>query len=353
MEPELQQALDALVSAARDKDAAALWAISPAKLHSRFDALAADLVTTWERVQRDYPAAEQAAALESLGEPTLKSALVEGTGAELFAALTDFTRIGTGEAVDRGLAVSSVTRDGDTATLKTQNGESFRFVREGDAWKAAVLLDRLDAHPTIAGLGAHVRDVKKVLDGWVKTRQESVDPKRPEGAFNVAMEAIRRTRRVTLFEMLEPSARAKLDAAFATVEKLQKAAELRYPTLAERKSVLDARKLAWIEGVPDAKALFVALFDAGAFADDVPATGNASITAVRSAEAGAMEVVSKEKDKEWVVRFSRAETGEWKLAALTAAIQRESERLSSEVARPELAPPVAPPPAIAPDATAP
>ena len=344
LDSEVVSAYDTFVQAIRTHDAISLYELSPGELRARFDALYAELNGIIARIEREYPAVDRADALQALAADTVRKAK---NGRELFVALVNVQGIEESEAIRSGLQVATTSVDGDKAIVTTRGGEAFHFERDRGKWRCTTLVEQLDSYASLSTLRTNMMTAASNLDVWLKARRETVDPTRPEGAANIILQAIRRGRRVTVFERLDDASKKHLADGAAAVKELLAALERRFPTKDERTRFLSDQKLGHLEKVADAKSLFAALWDAGLLASDLPSGKGTTVKSVTEGERGVTTVVTTGPEGESTTQLVKGKDGQWQLASLEPVLDREA------VVRIRQAIGAVPVPAIAPDATGP
>lgn len=329
-DPTVTEAFNAVVGAVRAKDGGRLYDLSPKATRELVDTLFAEQRSALDAVRDAYPEADRAQALESLG-----GSLVEGaeSGRDLFIALLDLNRLTLDAAAERGLEIDAVTVSDTEAVLTTKGGETFRFVKEADGLKVANFGAQLEASAGLRKLRANLAIARKNLAAWDKAISETTDRTKPEGTFNVLVEAVRRGARVMVFEILDKASRDELTAALAVVKSLQAASERQFPDPAARRAALASKKLEWVERIADERSLFVALWDTGYLAQDLPVSTKAEILGVdNSGDDSAVLRVSLDGAPERRFPFVRNEVRRWCFAGLPATLQREgTRRLEAEL----------------------
>jgi hypothetical protein len=327
-DPDVTGAFNALVGAVRAKDGGKLWELSPASMHTAMQSLYERQRRVVEAVRSAYPQTDRDAALADLG-----ASLLEGArdGRDLFLALVDFDRFAASPGADRGLVIASLTLNGPEAVLTTVGGESFRFVKQAEGWKSAVFESQIEASVGLKRLRANLDVAEANLASWDRAVQETTDRSKPEGAFNVLFESVKRGARVMVFELLDPKSRELLTSGLAAAVSLQGALEKRYPTAAERTRYLTDKKLVWLERVADEKALFAALWDGGALAADLPAATDGEIADVKMSGADTTVISVKGATPSRSFTFVRDLAKRWCFAGLQATLEREGlRRLEAE-----------------------
>ncbi|MFT7625556.1 MAG: hypothetical protein ACI9WU_004747, partial [Myxococcota bacterium] len=256
LDADVSAAHSAFVAAVKNKDAGALFDMAPAEVRTYFDTLYSTLTKVVADVKDKYPAVEREPALEALAAERLEGVT---SGRELFAALLDLEAVHGGEDVDRGLEAVSIQKTDTDATVQTAAGESFVYVMEDGKWKAATIRAQLERYPSVKRLRANIQTAHNNLQTWAKATTETLDPTKPEGAFNVVVQAVQRGARVMLFEQLDEVSRKHLADALVAVKALQSHLEARFPKADARRKYLAERKLEWAERVADQKSLFAGM----------------------------------------------------------------------------------------------
>ncbi len=322
-DPDVSSAYKSLVDAVRAKDGTKLWEMTPDSARKTLKELYLEISDVVSAASAGYPEVDRVSALASLG-----ASLVEGARDErdFFLALLDFGRVKFDAAADAGMAVESLTVQGDEASLTTRAGEVFRFVKEGGVWKSTAIQVQLDLNPTFKRLRANLAVARSNLASWDKAAQETTDRSKPEGAFNVFFESVKRGARVMVYELLSPASREPIKKAVVSLKEYQAALEKRFPALPARQALLAERKFAWTERVGDEKAFFAALWDTGALAADLPIGSTAAIDKVKSQgpEKALIDVKLDGNRRTFVM--TRDDTKRWGYAGLEATLEREGLR---------------------------
>ena len=337
-DPEVKSAFEAFVAAIKARDAGRLYELSPPSLAEEMDGLQAELVALVGRVEREYPKSDRDGTLEALGPVAARSAR---TGRELFIALIDFDAVSVSAAVDRGLEIERIVVSGQEARVETRAGEIFQFVRVNDQWRCTTLLSQLEVYASLKRLRANMKVAATNLDRWEQATAENTNVRKPEGAFNVVVEAVRRGARVKVFEMLDEVSRKHLTSGLETIQKLQKALEKRYPNLAERTAYLQSHSATWVERVADEKSLFAGLWDAGKLESSLPFTGQVTLHKVDLVDEKKARVHFETGNGAETQHLVRTPDGLWRVAWLEPVLLREAVRAMEAELR--AVPPIATP----------
>lgn len=322
-DPEIVDAFDSWVGAIRAKDAGRVYDLSPRSLHEKVEALHAELSAIVLRVKKEYPKAGRDAALEHLAADIVRGAQ---DGRALFVGLVDFSRVSFGAEIDSGLKVASVTRGESEATVTTAAGETYRFVLEDDTWKCAAMLTQFETYSSLTMLRANMGIALQNLDSWSRATQETLSMNKPVGAFNVIAAAVARGRRVTVYENLDEASHAQIKEGLAKVRALQAAAANHFKTDAAHHAFLKERQLTWVARVVDEKSLFAHLWDSGKLAAELDFGPNPTVKEVRNLGSNKAVVVLDAGGKAMDCQFTRDLAGNYQLAQLEAALERESVR---------------------------
>ncbi len=333
LDPEITAVHESFVAAIRAGDVAKLYEMTPDEARAYFDKLWSTWFDVATRVKEQYPAHERDAALEALAWERLKDL---DSGRAMFTALIDFDNLNAGadSGVERGLKPVSIQRGDGEATVETASGERFRYVLEGETWRAATILAQLERYPTLKRLRANLKVAHANLGTRARASAESTDLRKPQGAYNVVLLAVRRGARVMLFQQLDDASRKHVEAALAVIKQLQEATEKRFPGADARRTYLASRNIAWIERVADAPGLFAGLWDEGGLkaALPVPETGDIAIGRV---ETGAVEtdvtVHGKVGETPLALKLARVVSGHYRLAQLEPNLVKELRRLEAEL----------------------
>lgn len=340
-DPEVSSAYKSFVDAVRAKDGAKLWEMTPEPARKTLKELYEEVRDVVSAASAGYPEVDRVAALASLGSSLLEGARDER---DFFLALLDFSRVKFDAAADAGMAIESLTVQGDEANLTTRAGEVFRFVKEGGAWKSTAIQAQLDLNPTFKRLRANLAVARANLESWDKAAQETTDRSKPEGAFNVFFESVKRGARVMVYELLSPASKEPIKKAVASLKEYQASLEQRFPALPARQALLTERKFAWAERVGDEKAFFAGLWDTGVLAADLPVGVTATIESVENQGTEKATIVVKLDGNPRSFVMTRDDTKRWGYAGLEATLEREGlRRVEAEMRHLDTLP-AAPPP---------
>ncbi len=320
---EVRDAHERFVAAVKSRDAGRVFELSQPELAQEMDALHKELSEIVARIHKEYPKTDRDVTLSAVGGDLLKGV---SDGRELFIALIDFETVRCGADVDRGLAIKRIDRDGDEAVVETLGGETFRYVLSKDGWRCTAALAQLQSYPSLKTMRHNIGVAAKNLDTWSKAAAESIDPMKPEGAFNIVAAAVKRGARVMIFELLDKRSQTRLKAGFEVVQRYQEAVEKRFPKGAARREYLTKRGIGWTERVADARTLFAALWDAKIITKELEIPHPFKIEAVRPGADGVQSVIVLQDGQELSFAFRRALSGRWMLAHLEPALEREVAR---------------------------
>jgi len=318
-DPEVLGAHETFIAAIKARDAGRVLELSQPELAEHMDKLYAEMAEVAARITKEYPAHDRDAALANIGAELLKGV---SSGRELFIALVDFTAVRWGADVDRGLAVKRIDRDGAEAVVETAGGETFRYIQAKDGWHCTTALAQFESYPSLKTLRHNIGIAKRNLGTWSKATAESLDPTKPEGAFNIVALTVKRGARVMLYGLLDKPSHERLKAGAAAATKYQAAVEKRFPKKADRHAYLQKRGISWVERVSDEKTLFAALWDAKVITGELDFPDPVKIDGVRG-EGDVQSVVIKKGDADVPVAFRRALGGRWMLSHLEPALERE------------------------------
>lgn len=239
-EEAVEAALGQLVTALQAKDPAKVWSLSDSvSTHA-----ALDVVKTLEDAQAKIPlvwgtscapgdVSCKSAAIDeaklALGGPLLDAAGPDnaGRGPRLLGFLVDLDKLAFSDNVMSGLGARDMTFEPGPprrVIVHTAGGDIFGFVEEAGQWRSLLVRDLVLDHPLVRELLANAKKTDKLAVERKRQWQLVVDPKTPQGAYNVArkLQTSEPPNWKDLFALLEPSAQAVLATAMDKARQAQK-----------------------------------------------------------------------------------------------------------------------------------
>lgn len=275
-------ALDETVDALRRSDLDALWALTAPDAQAALLGLLARQREALALVPRVYGAqGEQtmATARSALGEALFESVFPDDpkAGPKLLARLLAPELLNFDEHALDGLSSRDITVDRrarpETAIVHTSAGEEFAFVRTDAGWRSLLVRDLLLDNPTARALDDAAKKVltaAAAIDaGWRK----SLDPQEPQGAYNLARQALENPVRnaPVVYSLLAEDARAVLLEALQLSRDAQRDVQ-RKTTRKQRKKAYGAAGLDLYVDARSDRDLLARWAQSGAFVPLLPAT---------------------------------------------------------------------------------
>jgi hypothetical protein len=257
-EPALMEAVRRTVDAVRTKDMAALWEMTDRATQTSLLAIVRDAELARQKVSLVWPESQRGAALEALASGLLDKLGPDdaGRGPRLLSAVLDPSTITvTTEALD-GLSPRDITHEAGPpprASVFTSGGDVFTFTREGDTWRSALVRDQVLEKGPFTALHDNAKKTLGLAEEREKAWRVSLDPKTPQGSYNLARQAQGRKPPdlEALFALLDDSARGALFEALETARMAQKAIQQRLAKPLRKEAYANANLTRLVEATSD------------------------------------------------------------------------------------------------------
>jgi len=194
LEPPLTESVDALRAALEARDFEALWALTDQDTRKNLLAALEEADRARAMVPSVWAEGDRGAASAALGS-ALAIAIGpndDKRGPRLLAATLDPAVLAFNEGTVEGFAPRDVTVEPGPprrAIVATAAGERLTFVEEGGQWKSLLVRDQVLETAFMKSLIAHARKTNALADERQKVWQASLDPKTPQGSYNLARAA--------------------------------------------------------------------------------------------------------------------------------------------------------------------
>lgn len=327
-------ALGELVQALQTKDPVRVWALSDEV--SKHAVL--DVVKALEAAQSKVPlvwggscppadpnckAAVVKEARAALGAPLIEAAGADdpGRGPRVLGFLVDLGQLTFDDHVMDGLGARDMTfEEGPPrrVIVHTAGGDVFGFVDEGGSWRSLLVRDLVLDHPLVRELLANAKKTDGLAAERHRAWQLVVDPKTPQGAYNVAR------RMVTtdppdwkgLFALLDPPAQQALGTAMEKARLAQKKLQSR-TTKGQRKDAYNDHGIALMVEATSDRDLFVRWSRTPEFVKPLTATDE-PMSLEGDPDQGTASVVTASGKRVPMVRDNE---GYWRIADAERAIE--------------------------------
>jgi hypothetical protein len=320
LEPPLTESVDALRAALEARDFDKLWALTDQETQKNLLAAFADADRARALVPSVWAEADREAANAALGS-ALATAIGpndDQRGPRILAATLDPSVLAFNEGTVEGFAPRDVTFDPGPprrAIVATAAGERLTFVDEAGQWKSLLVRDQVFESAAMKSLIAHARKTNALADEQQRVWQASLDPKTPQGAYNLARAAQDRKPPDVdmLFALLDEDARKALVDILEGARAAQKQIQQRTAKAMRREAYRAAGLLALVDTTtdrelfrrwatsPDFKPLLTATDPAVSLEGD-PATGSATVVTT----SGARIPMHRDADAFWRLSGLRA-----------------------------------------------
>ena len=215
----IDEALRVTLDALKRSDFKALWATADATAQDKLLTLHRELESARQKVAAAYPhddAAAHLAAREALGLTLLGDIPSDDpdAGPKILAKLMSPRLLRFDQHALDGATINDVTVKADAeppvAVVQTTAGERLVFAKTETGWRSLLVTELLTTHGVFKALRSNLEGLQAVeanqADAWAKTR----DPKRPQGAYNLARDAVTKQPidSSTLFSMIDDEARS-------------------------------------------------------------------------------------------------------------------------------------------------
>lgn len=327
---EVDRAFQALVAAVQSRDTDALYQLTTNRVRTHLDELAHELGDAERMSRLFFPEWQQQVFAEHLALQRLGGAK---DGRELFAKLVDFGRVRQGDAVEEGLGHEPAVIQGDSATLKTEAGEVFMFVREDGTWRTTAY-DAVLTLPILETLKKNIETLRENVRRLRELYASANDPKSPEGAFNQLRDALAKGDGRVALTLIDEEGRKALGRLREALVQLKALPE------ADRKARLAAAELGGIDleaASSNDRKLAKSLAESGRLRELLGVDASSAIHVVRLTSRSEALVVTTEADE---FAFVLEADGLWHLAD-TASVLGDS--LTAPLASPSAAKDAAPP----------
>lgn len=216
-DPALSEAVESLRTALSRRDFDALWALTDTPTREALLAGLREADTARSLVPKVWPESDRPTALAALGQsllaqPESPEADESTLGPRLLAASLSPEALTFDEGTLEGLAMRDITFDPGPprrALVLTLAGERLSFVDEAGQWKSLLARDLILESASFKSLVAQARKTIALAEERDKAWRMSLDPRTPQGAYNLARAAQER-RPVDvdmLFALLDEEAR--------------------------------------------------------------------------------------------------------------------------------------------------
>lgn len=258
LDTSLSTAVAGMRAALASRDHAAIWALTDTPTQTATLNLLRDADAARAQVPALWPETDHAAARDALGQALAASlgADDDGRGPRLLAATLDLGKLVFDEDTEQGLAARDVTIDPGPprrALIATLAGERLSFVEDQGQWKSTLVRDLVLESATFQALTEHVKKAKALAEEQARVWQQSVDPKTPQGAYNLARAA--QSRKPVdvdmLFALLDEDARKTLADILEASRTAQRQIQQRTVKAARREAYRNAGLLHLIDTTTD------------------------------------------------------------------------------------------------------
>ena len=310
----LSTAVTGVRTALASRDHAALWALTDTQTQTATLGLLRDAETARAQVPTLWAEGDRAAALDALGQALAAplGADDDGRGPRLLAATLDLGKLVFDEDTEQGLAARDVTLDPGPprrALIVTLAGERLSFVEDQGQWKSTLVRDSA----AFQALTEHVKKAKALAEEQARVWQQSVDPKTPQGAYNLARAAQSRKPIDVdmLFALLDEDARKTLVDVLETSRAAQRQIQQRTVKAARREAYRNAGLLHLIDTTTD-RELFKT-WALGAAAKPLLAATDEPVSAQGAPDEGQVTLVTKSGGH---IEMRRDSDGFWRIGGL-------------------------------------
>lgn len=257
-EPGLTAAVRATVDALSRRDMEALWALVDTPTREGLLAIVRDAERARARVAEVWPEGDRPKALEALGGPLIEQLGPDdaGRGPRLLGALLDPGQVAFTQEVLDGLGARDVTHEAgppERAIVFTSVGETFAFVREGDAWRSLFVRENVLEKGPIPLLRENAAKTLALADERDKAWRASFDPRTPQGSYNLARAA--QTAKPpdvdALFSLLDDDARKALADMLEAGRAAQRAIQQRVAKAQRREVYAEAGLTRLVDAASD------------------------------------------------------------------------------------------------------
>ncbi len=324
-EPAIKEALKTAFTALQGGDLATLWGVSDERSRAQLLDLARQLRNARSKIDQLYsgePDVTKELAHEALGSAIFGDIdpSSDGAGIALLKRLVSTEQLNFDQHAVDGINARDITVDENVspwrAVVHTTAGERLTFVKHADGWQTRILSDLLDKHPVLMAMATNAKSIDAAVGERQETWRAQRDPKLPQGAYNLARDALTKkpVDTATLFTLLDDRTRDTIKSTLEQSRQAQKA--INRSTASNRTGAYASAGLTMFVNATSDRDLYKAWSKSSSW---VPPVDQADPPAAVDGDAasGRVEVVTKGGKR---VSMTRDSQGSWRIAGHDATI---------------------------------